>query len=79
MTDPQDVSRVLGGEACLWGETAGASDFSVKIWPRAAAVAEALVSGPEDDKDAALARLLRHRCRLVQRGIAVAELQTGFC
>ncbi|KAH8052085.1 N-acetyl-beta-D-galactosaminidase [Aureococcus anophagefferens] len=80
VTDPAEASRVLGAEACLWGERADGGDANLALWPRAAAAAEALYVGPDlGDDDAVLARLLRHRCRLVQRGIPAAPLQPGFC
>ena len=80
VTDPAEASRVLGAEACLWGERADGGDANLALWPRAAAAAEALYVGPDlGGDDAVLARLLRHRCRLVQRGIPAAPLQPGFC
>lgn len=34
---------ILGGEVCMWGETADASDVQQTIWPRAAAAAGILL------------------------------------
>lgn len=43
-------------------------------------MAEALWSGYEGaNTTEAYPRLLRHRCRMVQRGVPVAPLQPGFC
>ena len=43
-------------------------------------MAEALWSGYEGGNvTEAYPRLLRHRCRMVQRGVPVAPLQPGFC
>jgi hexosaminidase len=37
---PEQASRILGGEACMWVELADAETVDSRIWPRAAAVAE---------------------------------------
>ncbi|XP_027257469.1 beta-hexosaminidase subunit beta isoform X2 [Cricetulus griseus] len=71
---------VIGGEACLWGEYVDATNLNPRLWPRASAVGERLWS-PETviDVDDAYSRLVRHRCRMVSRGIAAQPLYTGHC
>ncbi|KDO67769.1 hypothetical protein CISIN_1g0088211mg, partial [Citrus sinensis] len=39
ISDPSNQELVLGGEVCMWGETADTSDIHQTIWPRAAAAA----------------------------------------
>lgn len=75
------VSRVLGGEASMWGELVDASDLQPRVWPRMSAVAERLWSSPSDtyDPNAAMPRLVDHRCRQVARGMAVEPLGPGYC
>ena len=54
--------------------------MNVRVWPRAAAMAETLWSGSSGANETeALPRLLRQRCRMVQRGVPVTPLQPGFC
>ncbi|KAJ8542223.1 hypothetical protein K7X08_017089 [Anisodus acutangulus] len=73
---------VLGGEVCMWGETADASDVQQTIWPRAAAAAERLWSDKEatsstNTTSAALQRLEYFRCLLTRRGVPAAPV-TNF-
>lgn len=39
ITDASEQKLVLGGEVCMWGETADASNVQQTIWPRAGAAA----------------------------------------
>ncbi|XP_054817631.1 beta-hexosaminidase 1 isoform X2 [Prosopis cineraria] len=73
---------VLGGEVCMWGETADASDVQQTIWPRAAAAAERLWSQKDSTQTGnitltALPRLQHFRCLLNRRGVPAAPV-TNF-
>ncbi|HWB86489.1 MAG TPA: family 20 glycosylhydrolase [Bryobacteraceae bacterium] len=37
---PEQASRILGGEACMWAEYVDAETVDSRIWPRMAAIAE---------------------------------------
>ncbi|KAG4919889.1 hypothetical protein JHK82_057315 [Glycine max] len=69
---------VLGGEVCMWGETADTSDIQQTIWPRAAAAAERLWSQRDSTSGnaniIALRRLHYFRCLLNRRGVPAAPV-----
>lgn len=55
---PDERTRVLGGEACMWSEFVTWETIDSRIWPRAAAIAERLWSPAEiNDVDDMYSRL----------------------
>jgi hexosaminidase len=48
--NPEEKNRILGGEACMWGEWTTPENIDSRIWPRTAAIAERLWS-PQDVRD----------------------------
>jgi hexosaminidase len=55
---PEQASRIMGGEACMWAELVGPETVDSRVWPRTAAIAERLWSSADvKDMDSMYARL----------------------
>lgn len=75
----EDKSLILGAEAALWSEQADEHTLDSRFWPRASALAERLWSDPDTTWRSAEARMLVHRERLVENGIAAESIQPQWC
>jgi len=73
LTNASALKFVLGGQVCMWGETADAGSVLSIIWPRAAAAAERLWSYNFDSAGAqdyeTVTRMAQFRCDLLERGV----------
>merc|ERR1712166_485718 len=74
-----DTTNITGGETLAWGEGIDEHNFDSKVWPRTAALAEALWSNPATGWWEAKYRMHQHRQRLVDAGIDAAAMQTHWC
>ncbi|KAI9326211.1 glycoside hydrolase superfamily [Obelidium mucronatum] len=80
-----DVSAIIGGSVAIWGERISDSNLDVKLWPRAAAAAEAWWSADSfpdaahKDFFEALPRLEVFRDRLIARGFGAETFQPYWC
>ena len=78
----EEVRKVLGSETLPWAEMIDETNLDQKVWPRSAALAEALWSGPEGTRGgwyAADPRMQQWRNLLVRRGISAEALQPQWC
>jgi hexosaminidase len=67
---PEEKSRILGGEACMWGEWISPENIDSRVWPRTAAIAERLWSPQaEQDVSSMYARLEEISWRLEWLGL----------
>ncbi|PIA52981.1 hypothetical protein AQUCO_01000682v1, partial [Aquilegia coerulea] len=82
ISDLSEQQLVLGGEVCMWGETADSSDVLQTIWPRAAAASARLWSRKEVSAGNislnVLPRLEYFRCLLNRRGVPAAPVTNYY-
>ncbi|KGN50514.1 beta-hexosaminidase 1 [Cucumis sativus] len=82
ISDPSQQKLIIGGEVCMWGETADASNVMQTIWPRAATAAERLWSKNETVSGnitlSVLPRLSYFRCLLNRRGVEAAPVKNFY-
>ena len=78
----EDQKLFLGGEIQIWGELTDPVNLDGKLWPRAAAAAEVLWSGPKGPNgvnEGVTRRLAEMRERLVDLGFAASMVQMEWC
>ncbi|KAI3995345.1 hypothetical protein MKX01_032147 [Papaver californicum] len=83
ISDASHQKLVLGGEVCMWGETADSSDVQQTVWPRAAAAAERMwisrdMTSARNMSSTVLPRLEYFRCLLNQRGVPAAPVNNYY-
>ena len=67
---PQEKTRILGGESCMWSEWVTPENIDSRIWPRNAVIAERLWSPPEvQDTGSMYSRLAELSWRLEWLGL----------
>ena len=75
----EEKQKIVGSETLIWTEKTDDLLVSQKVWPRSAALAEALWSDPQDGWYAADSRMQQWRNKLVKRGIDAEPLQPMWC
>lgn len=72
-------AQFLGGEAAIWSEQIDHLTLDDRTWPRLSALAERLWTDPSTSWQQAESRMLMHRERLVENGIAAENLAPYWC
>jgi hexosaminidase len=75
----EDKKHIFGSETLIWTEMVDDLSVSQKLWPRSAALAEALWSDPQTGWFEASSRMLQWRTLMVARGIQAEALQPLWC
>ena len=77
--DERYRSQFLGGEAAVWSEQIDHYTLDDRTWPRLSALAERLWTDPSTGWQQAESRMLIHRERLVENGIAAENIAPYWC
>lgn len=81
----QQMTQILGGEACLWTEQVDEGTLDSRLWPRAGALAERLWSDPQDEHDyegvpkETFNRMSAYRNRLMLLGLKAEPIFPRYC
>ncbi|XP_039277680.1 probable beta-hexosaminidase fdl [Nilaparvata lugens] len=76
----KQVNKVVGAQVCLWTDNVDENSLDSRLWPNAAAFAEAVWSNsPDIHVELATMRLDVHRLRMVQSGVMAAPIQPQWC
>jgi len=75
----EEWGRVRGSQALSWSEAADEFNTEIRLWPRAAALAESLWSEPTTGWYEAAPRLMRFKSRLSAASIPSEAMQPTFC
>ncbi|GKY92908.1 hypothetical protein MPSEU_000259800 [Mayamaea pseudoterrestris] len=76
----EQLQRIIGGHASMWGERVDERNFYQRVWPRAAVAAEKLWKGESAAaKATAYERLDWFRCLLLEQGFSASPIGPGSC
>ena len=74
----EEQKQLLGGEVCSWNVLFDSTNLLSNIFPRGIAVGERLWSDKTiRNETSASTRILKQRCRMVQRNIPAAPVEMG--
>eukprot|EP01133_Synstelium_polycarpum_P012290 gene12290-14407_t len=75
-----NADKVLGGEACMWGEQVNQVNWDVRVWPRSIPIGERLWSDVAvTDLSTVLPRIEAFSCAIARRGVQSGPLFPDFC